>query len=69
MTEWVRGPFAEETPHPLSPLRYLHALSHKGRGHERHAPRLLLRRYTDGMTFSAGNHWPTNVGGQGTAMK
>src|SRR5262245_61426038 len=26
-------------------------------------------RYTDGITLSAGSHWPINVGGQGTAMK
>jgi hypothetical protein len=26
-------------------------------------------RYTDGIAFNAGNHWPISVGGQGTAMK
>ena len=25
--------------------------------------------YTDGIAFSAGNHWPINVGGHGTDMK
>jgi hypothetical protein len=30
---------------------------------------IFARRYcTDGMTLSAGNIWPSSVGGQGTAM-
>jgi hypothetical protein len=31
--------------------------------------RMLDPIYTDGIAFSAGNHWPISVGGQGTAMK